>query len=187
MEGRWVSIHPSDEALPPTSPRRVSSVARTRLKPPGGREPPPPRGTPGTSRTVPCIGVCGCEERPAMMPSGQGAARLGSGTTMSGFKTHASSCTPSRAQKLRRTLHKQCICPDEGEYLKRQRFFNSATVNYACADHCLTYFRLPYRPVQPGRPAARLQRPADKGYSELTSWTGSRRRPLLLADVGPSM
>ncbi|PWA21365.1 hypothetical protein CCH79_00003279 [Gambusia affinis] len=30
---------------------------------------------------------------------------------------------------------------------------NSAKTNYACADHYLTSFRLPYRPLQPGRPA----------------------------------
>lgn len=40
---------------------------------------------------------------------------------------------------------------------QRGKIGNSAATNYACADHCLTYFRLPYRPLQPGRPAIRTQ------------------------------
>lgn len=72
------------------------------------------------------------------------------------------------------------------KYLKRTKICNSATTNYACADHYLTYFRLPYRPLQPGRPASHPQLQTNKGYSELTSWTGSQTRPLLLAHVGPS-
>ena len=70
--------------------------------------------------------------------------------------------------------------------LPRLKMWSSATTNYACADHYLTQRRLPYRPLQPGRPARRPPAQTDKGYSGSASWTGSRRRPLLLADVGPS-
>lgn len=90
----------------------------------------------------------------AMMPRA-GTARLGSGTTMSGFKTHALPGTHGEAQKLPtttinrpETTHGRASA-SRREIFKQATICNSATINYACADRCLTYFRLPYRPSQP--------------------------------------
>lgn len=171
MEGRWVSIHPPDEAPPP--PRRVFSVApRTRRGQLCAREPPRrSRNQPSGSRHR-GLRLRRAHSHDAVRAA---AARLGSATTMSGFKTHALPCTHSQAEKLPatprnppRAIGGRASARRRGIF-KEATIFNSATINYACADHCLTYFRLPYRPLQPGRPAARLQRPTDKGYSELTS------------------
>lgn len=62
---------------------------------------------------------------------------------------------------------------------------SSARTNYACADQCLRAARLPSRPFSPAGPGTIRQRPPAKGYSESASWTGSRRRPLPPAAVGP--
>lgn len=124
-------------------------------------------------------GVCPWREKhTAMMP------RRDSGS-MTGSKHTRLPARNWEAAKRHRRGRPRWTDNDHENVQNGGKIANSATTNYACADHCLTYFRLPLQALatrQAGNPHAARH----KGYSESTSWTGSQRRPLLLADVGPS-
>jgi len=91
-------------------------------------------------------------------------------STVSSQQIHRGSATTTRRKTLKTDKDVQL-----GEHQLRLRGSLFDTFSVTLTGPC----------SRAGQPAApRLE--TNEGYSELTSLTGSRRRPLLLADVGPS-
>lgn len=74
---------------------------------------------------------------------------------------------------------------------KRTKICNSATLQLRLRGSLFDIFSVTLQALAArqatAKPAGpRLSERGTKGYSELTSWTGSQTRPLLPVDVGPN-